>query len=75
MHRNLFFLFLLRLEDQGEADADNQCEGGKDEPAGLPVAQQVVTLPGAVVIHYLASHERTDGGTDAIGHHHKQSLR
>ena len=67
--------FLLWFEDQSKGNADYESKGGKDKPACLPVAFQESVLPMAEAIDDLASSQRTDSGTDTIGHHHKQSLR
>ena len=62
------------MEQQGEEHADDQREAGEDIPAGGPVAYQIAVIPLAVVVHNLAGSQGADGGTDAVGHHHEQSL-
>ena len=67
--------FLLRFEDKGESNANHHRKTSEDEPACLPVANEIAAFPMAEAIHNLASRQSTDGSAQSVGHHHKQSLR
>lgn len=71
---NLGDRFLLGFEDQGEGDADYQSEGSEGKPARLPLTDEESVLPMAEAVDNLTSSQCTDGGTNTISHHHKQSL-
>ena len=62
------------MEDQGEGNAYHQRKGSEDEPAGLPFTYQETVLPVTETVDDLTSGQRTDSGTQTVGHHHEQAL-
>ena len=65
---------MLILEEDGKQNGNCESKAGKHKPAGGPIAQQIITLPRAIVIDYLTCCQCSDCSADAIGHHHKQTL-
>ena len=62
------------MEDKSERHTHDECKCGEYEPASGPVALQESVLPITVVVHNLSCCQRSEGCSDAVGHHHEQSL-
>ena len=79
---NLSNGLLLWFKYQREGNAYHQSEGCEDKPAGLPLTHEEAlllaidheVLPSAELVNNLASSQRTNGSTNAVGHHHEQTL-
>ena len=67
-------------EEYPESDGYKQCESGEDVPCFFPsIPDSHRTLAGhALSVHQTVDNrlggERTDSSTEAVGHHHKQTL-
>ena len=70
------FRIVLIFKQDGEQNAHHKSEGGKHIPCIRPASHEFVEVclaEGEVVDHSLGA-ERTDGGTQAVSHHHEHAL-